>query len=105
MHLCARVIPSRSLAPILLFRGRSRTDSVRERYRPEGATERGGWQHRVSAWLPIGVKVRLLALIGVVAAVSVAGLTFWVARHAREDIDTHYRETMALLSELQRIEQ
>ena len=62
-------------------------------------------RHRVTGWLAIGVKVRLLALIGVAAAVCVAGMTFWVARHARGDVDTHYQETMALLGHVQRIEQ
>jgi signal transduction histidine kinase/DNA-binding response OmpR family regulator/HAMP domain-containing protein/putative methionine-R-sulfoxide reductase with GAF domain len=60
--------------------------------------------HRITGRLPIGAKVRLLAWIGVMAAVSVAVLTFWVARHTREDVDTHYRDTMALLTHLQRIE-
>jgi signal transduction histidine kinase/DNA-binding response OmpR family regulator/HAMP domain-containing protein/putative methionine-R-sulfoxide reductase with GAF domain len=59
----------------------------------------------VTGWLAIGVKVRLLALIGVAAAVCLVGVTFWVARHARGDVDTHYQETMALLGHVQRIEQ
>jgi len=65
----------------------------------------GAARHRVTGWLAIGVKVRLLALIGVAAAVCLVGVTFWVARHARGDVDAHYQETMALLGHVQRIEQ
>jgi signal transduction histidine kinase/DNA-binding response OmpR family regulator/HAMP domain-containing protein/putative methionine-R-sulfoxide reductase with GAF domain len=62
-------------------------------------------RHRVTGWLAIRTKVRLLAWIGVAGAVCVAGLTFWVARHTRGDVDAHYQETMALLDHVQRIEQ
>ncbi|MGH7319947.1 MAG: response regulator [Candidatus Rokuibacteriota bacterium] len=54
----------------------------------------------MGASLPVGLKVGTLALVGVLAAVCVAGLTLWVAGHAREDVDAHYAGTLTLLAHL-----
>jgi signal transduction histidine kinase/CheY-like chemotaxis protein len=61
-------------------------------------------KHHVKGRLPIRAKVRLLALVGILAAVGIAGFTFWTARHAGQDLEIHYRETVALLAHTRLIE-
>jgi signal transduction histidine kinase/DNA-binding response OmpR family regulator/HAMP domain-containing protein len=61
-------------------------------------------KHQVKGRFPIRAKVRLLALMGILAAVGTAGLTFWTAQHAGQDVETHYRETVSLLAHAHLIE-
>ena len=61
-------------------------------------------KHHVNGRLPIRAKVRLLALVGILAAMGIAGFTFWTARHAGQDLEIHYRETVALLAHTRLIE-
>ncbi len=58
----------------------------------------------MSGWLPLGAKVRLLSLVGILAAMGIAGFTFWVARAGGQQLDRHYRETMLLSADLERID-
>ncbi|HZS35130.1 MAG TPA: hypothetical protein VFC42_17325, partial [Methylomirabilota bacterium] len=61
-------------------------------------------RQRVSGWLPLRAKVRLLSLVGILAAIGIAGFTFWVARAGGQQLDRHYRETMLLSAALERID-
>jgi signal transduction histidine kinase/DNA-binding response OmpR family regulator/HAMP domain-containing protein len=63
-----------------------------------------GGKHHVKGRFPVRAKVRLLALVGILAAVGAAGFTFWAAQHAGQEVDTHYRETLSLLAHARLIE-